>query len=135
MRPPPLHSLLLPTTLLLLSGGGRRGGAAGCPPVGAGFVSPAGVEIAAAIIAAPDDHFAAGPHCRVIVSASGRAGGAGRCPTVGAGIRSEEHISELQSPDHLVCRLLLETNHCVSIPSAGRPAGAGVWRASVSALI
>src|SRR5574344_1893162 len=29
--------------------------------------------------------------------------------TVGGGInRSEEHTSELQSPDHLVCRLLLE---------------------------
>src|SRR5947208_13421162 len=27
--------------------------------------------------------------------------------TVGSG-RSEEHTSELQSPDHLVCRLLLE---------------------------
>src|SRR5258708_18830438 len=28
--------------------------------------------------------------------------------------RSEEHTSELQSPDHLVCRLLLETKnlHC-----------------------
>src|SRR5438552_18281526 len=26
----------------------------------------------------------------------------------GGGIRSEEHTSELQSPDHLVCRLLLE---------------------------
>src|SRR5258708_12297191 len=26
----------------------------------------------------------------------------------GAGSRSEEHTSELQSPDHLVCRLLLE---------------------------
>src|SRR5258708_27051867 len=25
--------------------------------------------------------------------------------------RSEEHTSELQSPDHLVCRLLLEKNH------------------------
>src|SRR5207244_10086852 len=25
-----------------------------------------------------------------------------------AGTRSEEHTSELQSPDHLVCRLLLE---------------------------
>ena len=24
-------------------------------------------------------------------------------------LRSEEHTSELQSPDHLVCRLLLET--------------------------
>src|SRR5258708_11836888 len=27
---------------------------------------------------------------------------------MGAEIRSEEHTSELQSPDHLVCRLLLE---------------------------
>ena len=28
---------------------------------------------------------------------------------VGVGVlRSEEHTSELQSPDHLVCRLLLE---------------------------
>src|SRR5438552_10192072 len=26
----------------------------------------------------------------------------------GGGLRSEEHTSELQSPDHLVCRLLLE---------------------------
>src|SRR5258708_25462519 len=26
----------------------------------------------------------------------------------GDGMRSEEHTSELQSPDHLVCRLLLE---------------------------
>src|SRR5207244_12619341 len=25
--------------------------------------------------------------------------------------RSEEHMSELQSPDHLVCRLLLEKKH------------------------
>src|SRR5258708_27614487 len=29
-------------------------------------------------------------------------------PTRGTGPRSEEHTSELQSPDHLVCRLLLE---------------------------
>src|SRR5258708_29264962 len=27
---------------------------------------------------------------------------------VGGSFRSEEHMSELQSPDHLVCRLLLE---------------------------
>src|SRR5258708_11934917 len=29
-------------------------------------------------------------------------------PTCCSAIRSEEHTSELQSPDHLVCRLLLE---------------------------
>src|SRR5258708_21472992 len=28
--------------------------------------------------------------------------------SAGSPIRSEEHTSELQSPDHLVCRLLLE---------------------------
>src|SRR5258708_31356102 len=33
-----------------------------------------------------------------------------RClpPTISKCLRSEEHTSELQSPDHLVCRLLLE---------------------------
>src|SRR5690348_17585182 len=39
-----------------------------------------------------------------------RAGGPrrrGRCAR-GPGLRSEEHTSELQSPVHLVCRLLLE---------------------------
>src|SRR5258708_26950571 len=42
--------------------------------------------------------------------------------TVGASkiaenIRSEEHTSELQSPDHLVCRLLLEKKKKRQIPS------------------
>src|SRR5207244_11536681 len=31
-----------------------------------------------------------------------------RCRTDNDRLRSEEHTSELQSPDHLVCRLLLE---------------------------
>src|SRR5258708_19675148 len=31
-----------------------------------------------------------------------------RCSMRNAPVRSEEHTSELQSPDHLVCRLLLE---------------------------
>src|SRR3990170_6546433 len=31
-----------------------------------------------------------------------------RCTRSGPAWRSEEHTSELQSPDHLVCRLLLE---------------------------
>src|SRR5258708_30252622 len=34
--------------------------------------------------------------------------------------RSEEHTSELQSPDHLVCRLLLEKKNDNRIPG-GRP--------------
>src|SRR5438552_9500855 len=35
-------------------------------------------------------------------------GGTGRRCSDRPGGRSEEHTSELQSPDHLVCRLLLE---------------------------
>src|SRR5258708_27920427 len=34
------------------------------------------------------------------------------------GFRSEEHTSELQSPDHLVCRLLLEKKKKLSTTSA-----------------
>src|SRR5258708_23552194 len=47
--------------------------------------------------------------------------GAGECLAVfgpnGAGktTRSEEHTSELQSPDHLVCRLLLEKKKKLNI--------------------
>src|SRR5258708_28537255 len=38
--------------------------------------------------------------------------------------RSEEHTSELQSPDHLVCRLLLEKKNRDSVPQclARKPA-------------
>src|SRR5258708_13278581 len=49
---------------------------------------------------------------RVAISLRGRSDGwASAAGSRGAGgvlSRSEEHTSELQSPDHLVCRLLLE---------------------------
>src|SRR5258708_12342060 len=35
--------------------------------------------------------------------------------------RSEEHTSELQSPDHLVCRLLLEKKKKPNTAGASRP--------------
>src|SRR5438552_11190699 len=38
---------------------------------------------------------------------------AARMPRAAARKRSEEHTSELQSPDHLVCRLLLEKKKTV----------------------
>src|SRR5258708_17175371 len=38
-------------------------------------------------------------------------------PLVSTGQRSEEHTSELQSPDHLVCRLLLEKKKQYQEPS------------------
>src|SRR5258708_9531947 len=42
-------------------------------------------------------------------SGCGFASGSGPCATTFSPTdRSEEHTSELQSPDHLVCRLLLE---------------------------
>src|SRR5258708_31065935 len=42
----------------------------------------------------------------------------GRCASPGhhlRSVRSEEHTSELQSPDHLVCRLLLEKKKKIHI--------------------
>src|SRR5258708_11543668 len=41
-------------------------------------------------------------------ASAARRGTHGRYPGGVADTRSEEHTSELQSPDHLVCRLLLE---------------------------
>src|SRR5207247_2624178 len=82
------HFAVGPHCRVFVSASGRAGGAGSCPTVGAGIVSPAGVQNAGAAESAPNDHFAAGPYCCVIVSASGRAGGAGSCPTVGAGIVS-----------------------------------------------
>src|SRR3990170_7350732 len=38
-------------------------------------------------------------------------GAPGRRTTMAGSPRSEEHTPELQSPDHLVCRLLLEKKH------------------------
>src|SRR5258708_18606172 len=47
-----------------------------------------------------------------------RAGGACARAHAARHGRSEEHTSELQSPDHLVCRLLLEKKKITSLPSA-----------------
>src|SRR5258708_30678385 len=56
------------------------------------------VLLLVAAAAVPDDDFA------LVVASSGTAAAATRSSTA----RSEEHTSELQSPDHLECRLLLE---------------------------
>src|SRR5258708_25462620 len=40
-------------------------------------------------------------------------------------VRSEEHTSELQSPDHLVCRLLLEKKKTTPSPHPDRLDGRG----------
>src|SRR5258708_25483291 len=46
----------------------------------------------------------------IFISVLARAGARGRLRE-----RSEEHTSELQSPDHLVCRLLLEKKKNITI--------------------
>ena len=52
---------------------------------------------------APDDHFTAGPHCRVTASGSGRVGGAGGRPTIRAGIVSAAGVQigwcSISAPD------------------------------------
>src|SRR5258708_30904290 len=40
-------------------------------------------------------------------------------PSAAAISRSEEHTSELQSPDHLVCRLLLEKKKTTNVTDYG----------------
>ena len=47
------------------------------------------------ISSAPDDHFTAGPDCRVKLSGSGRVGGAGGCPTIRARIVSPASVQEV----------------------------------------
>ncbi len=43
----------------------RIGEAGGGPSIRIGVVSPAGIQVAGGILTAPDDHFTAGPDCRV----------------------------------------------------------------------
>src|SRR5258708_9923601 len=50
--------------------------------------------------------------------ATGDAGFALKCKAFLRKLRSEEHTSELQSPDHLVCRLLLEKKKTTPTPTS-----------------
>ena len=57
-------------------------------------VPPAGIRSARSnICSAPNDHFTAGPHCRVKISARGRIDSAGGYPTIGARIVSPAGVS------------------------------------------
>src|SRR5258708_27529606 len=66
-----------------------------------------------------------GSTIRRAVPATGRANrlAVKATPHHAAKFRSEEHTSELQSPDHLVCRLLLEKKkmYSTSQPSGAQP--------------
>src|SRR4051794_41614107 len=80
MIPRPPRSTLFPYTTLFRSGAPPRRGLG---------VAEHNADLVADLVDEDDHRFAAGD-------------GAGQLP------RSEEHTSELQSPVHLVCRLLLE---------------------------
>ena len=68
-------------------------------------------ELAAAIRSTPDDHFTAGPDCRVMVSGRGRVGGAGGCPTIRAGIVSPAgvQIAVTSTPPQTIISLPVQT--------------------------
>src|SRR5690606_40582473 len=55
---------------------------------------------------------AAGPLLRRLAHRGAVLGGDGEVGGLGAATRSEEHTSELQSRENLVCRLLLEKKEC-----------------------
>ena len=63
-----------------------------------------------AIESTPDDHFTAGPHCRVTPSGSGRIGGAGSCPSIRTGIVSP--ASGCNHPPHTIISLPVQTALC-----------------------
>src|SRR5438552_11936838 len=93
MRPPPLPSILFPYTTLFRS---QRQLVDAERPV-PGVLLEASDDRPTA-----DDDPGLGP-AEELVAREGHEVHAG-----GDRLRSEEHTSELQSPDHLVCRLLLE---------------------------
>ena len=103
-RPPQtIISLPVQTAPVTASANGRVDGARCSPTVSAGVVPSAGVETAA-VISAPDDHFGAGPDCRVIPPSFGRVGDAGGSPTVSAGVVSSAGVEKgagasLSAPD------------------------------------
>ena len=106
---------------------GRVGGAGRCPTIRAGIVSPAGVQIGVYHHkSTPDDHFTAGPDCRVTDSGIGRVVGADGCPTIRAGIvspASVERIKVISSAPH---DHFTAGPHCrVTGSASGRVDGAG----------
>src|SRR5439155_771282 len=124
------------------SGRGRVGACPSPTVVGAGrrwrhAVSPTGVQRAALISSAPDDHFIASPHCCGNGSAGRRAGSADGCPTVGNGIISSTGVqigeaAVISTPDdHFAagpyCRVIFS--------ASGRVGGTGGCPRVVSDII
>src|SRR5258708_16083303 len=66
--------------------------------------------------ASASDPRVAGFEQRLLSAAVSKAIADGNVDRATSLLRSEEHTSELQSPDHLVCRLLLEKKKTNNIP-------------------
>ena len=83
---------------------------------------------------APDDHSAAGPHCRVIDSRVGRVGGAGGCPTISARVISAAGIKNvgmsIRPRRSFSCR---STPRCV-VKTQGAPVSLAAVQLSVLGL-
>src|SRR5436853_2531200 len=90
----PPYSTIFPSS-------GRAGGAGRCPTVGAGIVSPAGVQIAADITAVQARQLPACLLWPVKSSGSRRAVGGGGCPVVGAGLVSAGGVSPVEAENDL----------------------------------
>ena len=73
---------------------GSTANARGGPSVCAGIVSPTGVQVIGLTSTTPDDHFTAGPDCRVVVSCSRRVNSISRRPTVCPGIVSPARVQK-----------------------------------------
>ena len=117
------HLAAGPDCCLIVSTLGRASSVGSSPSIGAGIVSSSIVEkvVNGLVISAPDNHFTAGPDCRVKTRAIGRVGDAGRCPTVSlwiispAGVKAD-HVTVNSAPD----------DHFTASPHGGvipRPAG------------
>ena len=79
------HFTATPNRGMTASAVGGVGGAGSCPTVRAGIISAACVCVAATYESAPDNHFMAGPDCRVKSrSTLGSIGHGGSCPSVRA---------------------------------------------------
>ena len=83
-----------------VSGSGRVSHDGCCPTIGNRIVSPTGVQIAAKVTSAPNDHFAAGPDRRMAEPGSGSVGDVRGCPSVRAGIVSAAGDSPSAPNDH-----------------------------------
>ena len=90
-------------------------------------VPPASVKIAFdIIIPAPDNHFIAGPNCRVIVSGTWRAGGVGSDPNIRIRIVSAAGVEKAavnrSTPDN---HFTAAPDRRVKVSDRGRVCGAG----------